>query len=1069
MRRKIVVLGRKRLLKSTITLLVIMMTIAMISSGLSANIVPSASKNNSNEIIKTKDSKNNEPVQPITETTGSGRGGRGTPIFTEGFEGYIPPGPATFPPTGWVIYDVGDTGRTWELYDDAAYAHSGTSMARCPYDYSSDAPNDDWLVTTSVVIPPGGSFSFYAAQYIYGGPEAFQVYYSTTGNTVDDFIVSGTLLADTSVSSMVPSYTLFSYDMSDEQGETGWFAIRYIGNYEWYLFVDDVTLPDGTVVDFEGTPASGWPPAGWSVIQTNTDTSGSIPGFWSSTDYDKHTGNYAAGLWWSYDHQDEWLITPDITLTGASSGLYYLLFWTYGWEGSIYGDHYYVKISTNGGTSWDVLLDLSDLTRGDWNAWDYPYEIDLSAYADETIKLAWHAIDVNDPGDPNYPGLWYAWIIDDIEVGYTVVPDHDVGVTTIFEPKGTQPANVFTPKVRVENFGLSDETDVPVNMQITSFGGSNVLLSEGFEDYIPGSGGGIPATWTIIDNDADGYQWEGYNLYPYEGNYHARIHWHSGGYCDDWLITPMVHVPAGGDTFEFYARAYSASYAEDWEVWITTTGTTVNDFLVSGTMIGSGSTTATTYSLYSYVIPGVYLDTDAWIAIRCISYDAFYLFVDAISMPNLGFFEGFEGTPSSGFPPAGWTHEIVSGTDTDNEWDVSDGTSTHPTGIIPHSGSFMTQYDSYFIASGNSARLYTPALNFAAAGSGTFTLRFWMFHDTGYLSSNDRVDIQASTDGSIWTTLTTVARYNTVTGWTEHTVDLSAYTSDTTVYIGFLGISEYGNSIYVDDITIEKPGGAVVEYDETVTIDLLSGQTTTVWFPDWTPADLKTTAIDYALLACADLDTDQDRSNDCAEETLTLLFVDFIATMIIEPEPIYAYYAFAIDPIYGTIYLGDFLDGHTAGDVDCTSILVNGFITPTSCVVLPSHPDFEGSVVEIVFPLAPFINYYMPFYDTAMHTFFVTGEYNTGKDGVNSFETGGIVTMRGHTSGDISPSGTIDVSDVVYLVNYIFLPDSPDPDPLCVADVDGNRMIDISDAVYLIKYIFGYGPAPVKDCCENIW
>ncbi|OYD13717.1 hypothetical protein CH333_07355 [candidate division WOR-3 bacterium JGI_Cruoil_03_44_89] len=206
---------------------------------------------------------------------------------------------------------------------------------------------------------------------------------------------------------------------------------------------------------FEGS----WPPAGWTVIQTSTDQSGASPGFWSQTDGTQgsppvgvHSGAYNAGLWWSYSHQDEWLITSDIALTGSGSGVYYVSFWTYGYEGSTEGDHYYVKVSTDGGSTWDVLLDLSDLTGNAWNEWAYPYVLDLSAYAGETIQLAWHA---EDP--PTNDGLWYVWFVDDIEVYYPL--DHDVGVTAIYQPVGTYGVGVdVTPSVEVENFGAGDET-----------------------------------------------------------------------------------------------------------------------------------------------------------------------------------------------------------------------------------------------------------------------------------------------------------------------------------------------------------------------------------------------------------------------------------------------------------------------------------------------------------------------------------------------------------------------------------------------------------------------------------
>jgi hypothetical protein len=156
--------------------------------------------------------------------------------------------------------------------------------------------------------------------------------------------------------------------------------------------------------------------------------------------------------------------------------------------------------------------------------------------------------------------------------------------------------------------------------------------------------------------------------------------------------------------------------------------------------------------------------------------------------------------------PAGWQQVVVSGTDPDNEWD-SVTTSTYPSGVLPHGGLRMAQYDSYFISSGNSCRLYLPnPVDFSSIGSSEIQAKMWMYHDTGFSSNNDRVEVQVSLDGTTWITVGSVARYASVAHWEEHTFDFSAYAAETTVYIGFLGISEYGNSIYIDDLSLEYYG-----------------------------------------------------------------------------------------------------------------------------------------------------------------------------------------------------------------------------------------------------------------------
>jgi hypothetical protein len=45
-----------------------------------------------------------------------------------------------------------------------------------------------------------------------------------------------------------------------------------------------------------------------------------------------------------------------------------------------------------------------------------------------------------------------------------------------------------------------------------------------------------------------------------------------------------------------------------------------------------------------------------------------------------------------------------------------------------------------------------------------------------------------------------------VAHWEQHIVDLSAYATEPAVYLGFLGVSEYGNSIYMDDLSLQYYG-----------------------------------------------------------------------------------------------------------------------------------------------------------------------------------------------------------------------------------------------------------------------
>ncbi len=65
--------------------------------------------------------------------------------------------------------------------------------------------------------------------------------------------------------------------------------------------------------------------------------------------------------------------------------------------------------------------------------------------------------------------------------------------------------------------------------------------------------------------------------------------------------------------------------------------------------------------------------------------------------------------------------------------------------------------------------------------------------------------------------------------------------------------------------------------------------------------------------------------------------------------------------------------------------------------------------------------------------------------------------------GDANGSGAISISDVVYLINYIFS-GGPAPNPVFSADANCSGGVNISDAVYLINYIFTGGAAPCASC-----
>jgi hypothetical protein len=70
------------------------------------------------------------------------------------------------------------------------------------------------------------------------------------------------------------------------------------------------------------------------------------------------------------------------------------------------------------------------------------------------------------------------------------------------------------------------------------------------------------------------------------------------------------------------------------------------------------------------------------------------------------------------------------------------------------------------------------------------------------------------------------------------------------------------------------------------------------------------------------------------------------------------------------------------------------------------------------------------------------------------------VVLWVYTMGDANGDAIVNITDVVYIIDYIFA-GGPAPIPLpFVGDVDCNHRTDISDVVYMIAWIFAGGPPP---------
>ncbi|TVQ13696.1 MAG: T9SS C-terminal target domain-containing protein [Bacteroidetes bacterium] len=187
------------------------------------------------------------------------------------------------------------------------------------------------------------------------------------------------------------------------------------------LMVANDGLESGQVLFSWNNPLHGWTesfeegslPEDWSQIITNTNTQSGYANTWQivetvqfSNPIVPQDGQYQAFIMWSFLQQNEWLISPEFVAPAGD-----LVFWYHGTNGSPFGDNYYVKITQDDGDTWDILWNSSTHPYG-VNHYTTPVTIDLSLYAGNNVRLAWHADD-----GPNGVGLWSTWAIDNISVG----------------------------------------------------------------------------------------------------------------------------------------------------------------------------------------------------------------------------------------------------------------------------------------------------------------------------------------------------------------------------------------------------------------------------------------------------------------------------------------------------------------------------------------------------------------------------------------------------------------------------------------------------------------------------
>ena len=180
---------------------------------------------------------------------------------------------------------------------------------------------------------------------------------------------------------------------------------------------------------------------------------------------------------------------------------------------------------------------------------------------------------------------------------------------------------------------------------------ATVTISDDFEDHTHGtinSAGSVG--WTYIDGDntntgtfstieftnesskmafivLDGSQITGQaaNVTAHSGNNFIGAPYANNVQNDDWIVSPELNFTEDFN-FSFYARSFSSNYStEKFYAAYSTTGNSAEDFI---NLNNSATTTTTTWTEYSYIVPA----NAKYVAIHCISSDMFIFCVDDITI-----------------------------------------------------------------------------------------------------------------------------------------------------------------------------------------------------------------------------------------------------------------------------------------------------------------------------------------------------------------------------------------------------------------------------------------------------
>ena len=507
--------------------------------------------------------------------------------------------------TGWYAYNAGN-GKNWTLNTDGTYSNSGSKSAQVQYHSSN--PANCYLISKPFSVSSDMaelSVSLYEAVRGSSFAETFEVFFVKASDV--------TTLAGVASATKYSAIASDSYTNTTFAQKTGTVtnsalagqSVRVVVHCTskanmWYLYIDDITVSETVPVScdpytlpytegFEGDGINCW--TGGSM-----NTANSI----GLTSEIVHGGTYAIAFssYNSASNYNQYLISPELNTNDA-----------------IDVSFYYTRPSSYGDESFRVGYST---TTNDISAFTWEYDIANTTVTDWTLFKGIMPAGTKYVAINYYSNYQY----------YLVVDDFSFTVSACAAPTDLT-AEITGNAAELSWTGTQESYNVRYRK----------VFMEGFEE-------GIPSTWITIDSDGDGNNWlalsEIPTVYPYYTS--TVLEWaHSGNNAvsspsyannvggggtvfnsNQWLISPKLYLDG---TLQFYA---ASTYADEFEVLLSTTGTDISDFTTTLRQMTAVSTN-TGWDEINIDLSS-YAGQEGYIAIHHVFSDGYFLIIDDFSI-----------------------------------------------------------------------------------------------------------------------------------------------------------------------------------------------------------------------------------------------------------------------------------------------------------------------------------------------------------------------------------------------------------------------------------------------------